>query len=61
MSMVKEWADPNLTLDPLHMGLFDWPGWIAMGAFVTFLAVTGRLRLPRPLPTRRAGQGGGAG
>ncbi|MFI0214012.1 CPBP family glutamic-type intramembrane protease [Streptomyces lydicus] len=62
VSMVKECADPNLTLDPLHMGLFGWPGWIAMGGFVTFLAVTGRLRLPRPAPTRRvAGPGGGAG
>ncbi|MFI9724280.1 CPBP family intramembrane glutamic endopeptidase [Streptomyces sp. NPDC052396] len=41
--MVKEFADPDATLDPLHMGLAGWPGWIAMGAFVAFLALTGRL------------------
>ncbi|MGW2630528.1 CPBP family glutamic-type intramembrane protease [Streptomyces chattanoogensis] len=46
VSMVKEFADRSVTLDPLHMGLFGWPGWIAMGAFVAFLALTGRLRIP---------------
>ena len=45
VSMVKEFAEPDATLDPLRMGLFGWPGWIAMGAFVAFLAVTGRLRV----------------
>ncbi|MFF4289686.1 type II CAAX prenyl endopeptidase Rce1 family protein [Streptomyces sp. NPDC001633] len=46
VNMVKEFADPHLTLNPLHMGLFGWPGWLTMGTFVAFLALTGRLRLP---------------
>ncbi|MEU8784787.1 CPBP family intramembrane glutamic endopeptidase [Streptomyces sp. NPDC048637] len=49
VSMVKEFAARDITLDPLHMGLFGWPGWIAMGAFVAFLALTGRLRVPPDL------------
>ncbi|MFJ3950506.1 type II CAAX prenyl endopeptidase Rce1 family protein [Streptomyces libani] len=49
VSMVKEFADRNVRLDPLHMGLFGWPGWIAMGVFVAFLALTGRLRIPPDL------------
>ncbi|MFD8547208.1 type II CAAX prenyl endopeptidase Rce1 family protein [Streptomyces sp. NPDC059649] len=57
--MVKECADRNLTLDPLHMGLFGWPGWIAMAAFVTFLALTGRLRLPPDLTPPRPLRSGG--
>ncbi|MEV5510151.1 CPBP family intramembrane glutamic endopeptidase [Streptomyces orinoci] len=44
VGMVKEFADPDATLDPLHMGITGWPGWIVMGLFVAFLAVTGRLR-----------------
>ncbi|MBA0050155.1 CPBP family intramembrane metalloprotease [Streptomyces sp. AJS327] len=43
VGMVKEFADSDAELDPLHMGLAGWPGWIVTGAFVTFLAVTGRL------------------
>ncbi|MEU5014179.1 CPBP family intramembrane glutamic endopeptidase [Streptomyces sp. NPDC021749] len=56
VSMVKECADRNLTPDPLHMGLFGWPGWIVMAAFVAFLALTGRLRIPadRTPPSSRA-------
>ncbi|MEU2791692.1 CPBP family intramembrane glutamic endopeptidase [Streptomyces sp. NPDC007100] len=41
---VKAFAAPQATLDPLHMGMTGWPGWIATGAFVAFLALTGRLR-----------------
>ncbi|MGW7413686.1 CPBP family intramembrane glutamic endopeptidase [Streptomyces sp. NPDC054863] len=44
VGMVKEFADPTARLDPLQMGLTGWPGWIAMGSFVAFLALTGRLR-----------------
>ncbi|MFF5437833.1 type II CAAX prenyl endopeptidase Rce1 family protein [Streptomyces achromogenes] len=44
VGMVKEFADPTAALDPLHMGMAGWPGWIATGAFVAFLALTGRLR-----------------
>ncbi|UBI39107.1 MULTISPECIES: CPBP family intramembrane glutamic endopeptidase [Streptomyces] len=44
VGMVKEFADPDAALDPLHMGLTGWPGWIVMAAFVAFLARTGRLR-----------------
>ncbi|MCK7626083.1 CPBP family intramembrane metalloprotease [Streptomyces sp. RS10V-4] len=51
VGMVKEFADPGAPLDPLRMGLTGWPGWIAVAAFVTFLALTGRLRLPPTTPT----------
>ncbi|MFF9521000.1 CPBP family intramembrane glutamic endopeptidase [Streptomyces achromogenes] len=44
VGMVKEFAEPTAALDPLHMGMTGWPGWIATGAFVAFLALTGRLR-----------------
>uniref|UniRef100_UPI0015EFECA2 CPBP family intramembrane glutamic endopeptidase n=1 Tax=Streptomyces sp. WELS2 TaxID=2749435 RepID=UPI0015EFECA2 len=44
VGMVKEFADPTAALDPLHMGMAGWPGWVATGAFVAFLALTGRLR-----------------
>ncbi|MFH8407097.1 CPBP family intramembrane glutamic endopeptidase [Streptomyces sp. NPDC018019] len=44
VGMVKEFAAPNAPVDPLHMGMTGWPGWIATGAFVAFLALTGRLR-----------------
>ncbi|WP_212763796.1 CPBP family intramembrane glutamic endopeptidase [Streptomyces sp. I05A-00742] len=44
VGMVKKFADPDATLDPLHMGITGWPGWIVMGAFVAFLARTGRLK-----------------
>lgn len=54
VSMVREFAAPDIKLDPLHMGLFGWPGWIAMGAFVAFLAVTGRLRVPPSAGAREA-------
>ncbi|MFD8781490.1 CPBP family intramembrane glutamic endopeptidase [Kitasatospora sp. NPDC059599] len=47
VSMVKEFADPTAELDPLTMGLGGWPGWIVLGAFVAFLACTGRLRPSR--------------
>ncbi|WP_234327307.1 CPBP family intramembrane glutamic endopeptidase [Streptomyces sp. NRRL WC-3742] len=47
VSMVREFADPDAELDPLTMGLGGWPGWIVLGAFVTFLARTGRLRPSR--------------
>ncbi|WP_369200272.1 CPBP family glutamic-type intramembrane protease [Streptomyces sp. PU-14G] len=43
VDMVKEFAAPKAALDPLHMGMAGWPGWIAAGAFVAFLALTGRL------------------
>ncbi|RCG24648.1 CPBP family intramembrane metalloprotease [Streptomyces reniochalinae] len=43
VGMVKQFADPQAALDPLHMGVAGWPGWIVTGAFVTFLALTGRL------------------
>ncbi|MEU5833385.1 CPBP family intramembrane glutamic endopeptidase [Streptomyces diacarni] len=43
VDMVERFADPQAALDPLHMGVAGWPGWIATGAFVTFLALTGRL------------------
>ncbi|MEU5300990.1 CPBP family intramembrane glutamic endopeptidase [Streptomyces noursei] len=51
VGMVREFADPTATLDPLHMGLTGWPGWIVSGALVTFLALTGRLRTPPHAPT----------
>ncbi|MFJ9848742.1 CPBP family intramembrane glutamic endopeptidase [Streptomyces sp. NPDC101150] len=44
VGMIKEFADPRAALDPLHMGIAGWPGWIVLGAFVAFLALTGRLR-----------------
>ncbi|MFD7665046.1 type II CAAX prenyl endopeptidase Rce1 family protein [Streptomyces sp. NPDC059788] len=44
VGMVKVFAAPDAALDPLFMGMTGWPGWIATGAFVTFLALTGRLR-----------------
>ncbi|WP_229928297.1 CPBP family intramembrane glutamic endopeptidase [Kitasatospora xanthocidica] len=47
VSTVKEFADPDAELDPLTMGLGGWPGWIVLGAFVAFLAFTGRLRPSR--------------
>lgn len=57
VGVVKAAADSDVDLDPLHMGLFGWPGWIVMGAFVAFLAVTGRLSLPAhggsPEPARK--------
>ncbi|QTT73600.1 CPBP family intramembrane metalloprotease [Streptomyces mobaraensis NBRC 13819 = DSM 40847] len=56
VGMVKEFADPDAALDPLHMGLTGWPGWIVMAAFVAFLARTGRLR-----PVDAAGAGTGVG
>ncbi|WP_063740905.1 MULTISPECIES: CPBP family intramembrane glutamic endopeptidase [unclassified Streptomyces] len=58
VGMVKELAAPTAQLDPLNMGLTGWPGWLASGALVAFLALTGRLRIPprtpassRPLPS----------
>ncbi len=44
IAMVKEFAASDARLDPLHMGLAGWPGWLVMGTFVAFLALTGRLR-----------------
>ncbi|MFG2222170.1 hypothetical protein [Streptomyces sp. NPDC048644] len=41
------------------MGINGWPGWIALAAFVAFLALTGRLRPSRyvlPGPARSAPQ-----
>ncbi|MEE1773599.1 CPBP family intramembrane metalloprotease [Streptomyces sp. JV185] len=60
VDMVVEFADPEAALDPLHMSMAGWPGWVATGAFVAFLALTGRLRpsfytartIPDPAPTR---------
>ncbi|GGO52847.1 hypothetical protein GCM10012287_38100 [Streptomyces daqingensis] len=49
VGMVKEFADRDAALDPLHMGLPGRPGWIATGAFVAVLAVPGRLRAPPDL------------
>ncbi|MFI7098782.1 lysostaphin resistance A-like protein [Streptomyces sp. NPDC050161] len=57
VAMVKEFADPAAALDPLHMGINGWPGWIALAAFVAFLALTGRLRPSRyvlPGPVRNS-------
>ncbi|MER8088722.1 MULTISPECIES: CPBP family intramembrane glutamic endopeptidase [unclassified Streptomyces] len=48
VSMVKHFAEPDAPLNPLQMSLAGWPGWIAMGALVAFLALTGRLALPAP-------------
>jgi membrane protease YdiL (CAAX protease family) len=31
-------------LDPLHVGLNGWPGWLVTGAFVAVLAATGQFR-----------------
>ncbi len=63
VGMVKVCAAPDAPLDPLHMGLTGWPGWVVTAAFVAFLALTGRLRpstyaaggrrhasVPRPYP-----------
>ncbi|MFI6154326.1 CPBP family intramembrane glutamic endopeptidase [Kitasatospora sp. NPDC051170] len=47
VSMVREFAAPEAELDPLTMSLAGWPGWIVLGAFVAFLARTGRLRPSR--------------
>ncbi|MEU4845763.1 CPBP family intramembrane glutamic endopeptidase [Streptomyces gilvosporeus] len=44
VDMVKRFADPKAALDPLHMGMAGWPGWIATGTFVAFLTLTGRLQ-----------------
>jgi hypothetical protein len=44
VGMVREFADPQAELDPLRMALNGWPGWIVLAAFVTFLALTGRLK-----------------
>ncbi len=44
VGMVTVFAAPDAPLDPLHMGLTGWPGWIVTAAFVVFLALTGRLR-----------------
>lgn len=44
VGMVRQFADPQAELDPLRMALNGWPGWIVLAAFVTFLALTGRLR-----------------
>ncbi|MFB7667114.1 CPBP family intramembrane glutamic endopeptidase [Kitasatospora sp. NPDC056138] len=44
VATLKEFADPDATLDPLTMGLAGWPGWVVTGTFVAFLALTGRLR-----------------
>ncbi|WP_232666368.1 CPBP family intramembrane glutamic endopeptidase [Pseudonocardia sp. TRM90224] len=38
-------ADAGAQLDPLHVGLNGWPGWIAMGAFLLVLGATGQFRL----------------
>ncbi|MFF9347503.1 type II CAAX prenyl endopeptidase Rce1 family protein [Streptomyces sp. NPDC014734] len=46
VSMVREFAEADAPLDPLHMSLAGWPGWIALAVLVLFLARTGRLRLP---------------
>jgi uncharacterized protein len=46
VGMVKQAADPTAALDPLRMGLTGWPGWLVTAALVTYLALTGRLRLP---------------
>ncbi|MEV7771158.1 CPBP family intramembrane glutamic endopeptidase [Kitasatospora sp. NPDC086791] len=54
VSMVREFADPAAELDPLTMGLGGWPGWIVLGAFVAFLAFTGRLRPSRYGADRRS-------
>ncbi|MGW3207643.1 CPBP family glutamic-type intramembrane protease [Streptomyces sp. NPDC001135] len=43
VGMVGVLAAPDAEPDPLTMGLFGWPGWVVMGGFVAFLAVTGRL------------------
>lgn len=51
VSMVKHFAEPDAPLNPLQMSLAGWPGWIAMGALVAFLALTGRLALPPPRST----------
>ncbi|MEJ3651567.1 CPBP family intramembrane glutamic endopeptidase [Actinomycetes bacterium KLBMP 9759] len=37
--------DGAVQLDPLHVGLNGWPGWIAMAAFLVVLGATGRFRL----------------
>ncbi|MBZ4318972.1 CPBP family intramembrane glutamic endopeptidase [Streptomyces huiliensis] len=57
VGMVKRFAAPGAALDPLHMGLTGWPGWIVLAAFVAFLARTGRLR---PVDGTRTGAGAGA-
>ncbi|MFI6291274.1 CPBP family intramembrane glutamic endopeptidase [Nonomuraea sp. NPDC050790] len=42
--LVWLFSDASHPIDPLQVGLNGWPGWIAMGTFVAFLALTGRLR-----------------
>ncbi|MFE2936301.1 CPBP family intramembrane glutamic endopeptidase [Streptomyces sp. NPDC059278] len=44
VAMVTEFADSKAALDPLHMSMAGWPGWIVTGAFVAFLTLTGRLQ-----------------
>ncbi|MFE4798806.1 type II CAAX prenyl endopeptidase Rce1 family protein [Streptomyces sp. NPDC057908] len=46
VSMVREFAEPDAPLEPLHMSLAGWPGWLAMALLVAVLARTGRLALP---------------
>ncbi|UNO38843.1 CPBP family glutamic-type intramembrane protease [Streptomyces sp. MST-110588] len=48
VGLVRVFADPRAPLDPLVMGLTGWPGWVVTGAFVAFLALTGRLGFPSP-------------
>ncbi|MEO3795472.1 CPBP family intramembrane glutamic endopeptidase [Nonomuraea sp. B10E15] len=44
VQLIWLFSDADHPIDPLHVGLNGWPGWIVMGAFVAFLAATGRLR-----------------
>ncbi|MFG3531109.1 CPBP family intramembrane glutamic endopeptidase [Streptomyces sp. NPDC047917] len=55
VDMVARFADSKAALDPLHMSMAGWPGWIVTGAFVAFLMSTGRLR-PSFYPARTASQ-----
>lgn len=48
VQLVHVLAPADVVLDPLETGLFGWPGWLVMGAFVGWLIVTKRLRAPEP-------------
>lgn len=46
VQLIRVFSSSEATIDPLEAGLFGWPGWLVMGGFVAWLALTGRLATP---------------